>query len=189
VIPVWLRKIATGRAVAVALLLWLGYSALILKWGPYPLLKASILELPEEDLTPTAEESHKKLGQLGERGRKRYLDYQMLEIVNALLATIAATLLLTHSIPRLFGPRTRWAFLIYLPAAGGISQLIENSILASAVARHPQWSPSALGIASAATAFKLISGTIVLPVTLFLFAKLGLRALRTRKKRTRTSSS
>lgn len=38
-IPNWLQKIATGRAVIVALVLWFGYAILFFALGPYATLQ------------------------------------------------------------------------------------------------------------------------------------------------------
>ena len=181
-IPRWLRRIATGRAVAISLLIWLSYSAIILNWGPYPRLKRSIIELPEEDFTATASESQSKLVQLGERGRERYREFLRLEIANALITTVASTLLMTYALSRLVDSKSPAGLLVYLPIVAGICDLIENAQLAAAIKHYPHASLPALRVASIATRLALYLGGIVLPVLAFCYAKLGHRAWRARRK-------
>jgi hypothetical protein len=181
VIPNWLRKIATGRAVAISFLLWISYSAMILNWGPYPKLKASILQLPGEDLTATAKETHSKLVQLGERGRERYRRFLRLEVGNALITTAASTLLLAYALGRFVAPKSPAGLLVYLPVVAGVCELIESSFLALALSRFPDDAAAELRIASLATRLKILLGYIVVPILGILFAKLGLRALRARR--------
>jgi hypothetical protein len=182
VIPHWLRKIATGRAVAISLLVWTSYSALILNWGPYPKLKASILELPEEDFTATGRETYSKLVQLGERGRERYRRCLRLQGGYALITAAASTLLMTYALSRLAHPNSPAGLLIYLPGVVGFGALIETTFLALALSRFPDAATVSLHIAGVATRLKLLLGCIVLPALGFLFAKLALRALRGRRR-------
>lgn len=180
--PRWLRKIATGRAVAIALLVWLSYSAIIFNWGPYPRLKRSIIELPEEDFSATASESQSKLVQLGESGREHYRKFLRLDAANALITTIASTLLLTYALSHLVDSKSPAGLLVYLPIVAGICDLIENTQLAAAVKHYPHASLPALRVASIATRLVLPLGCIVLPVLAFCYAKLGLRAWRVRRR-------
>jgi hypothetical protein len=182
VIPTWLRKIATGRAVAITLLVWIPYSALILNWGPYPKLKASILELPDEDFTATGRETYSKLVQLGERGRERYRRFLQLEGGNILITTAASTLLMAYALSRLVQPKSPAGLLVYLPGVACLCELIEGSFLALALARFPDEATAGLRIASIATRIKILLGYIVVPILGFLFAKLALRALRARRR-------
>lgn len=181
-IPTWLQKIATGRAVAIALLVWISYSALILNWGPYPQLKASILELPDEDFTATGKETHSKLVQLGERGREGYRRFLRLESGNALITAAASTLLMAYALGRFGHQKSPAGLLVYFPGAAGLCELIESSFLALALSRFPHEATAELRIASVATRLKILFGYIVVPILGFLFVKLALRELRARRR-------
>lgn len=182
-IPHWLQKIATGRAVAIAVLAWMAYSAAVLHWGPYPQLKASLLQLAEEDFTASPEKTASKINQLGEKGRERYRRYQAFDSAGTLVTTIAATLLMTYALSRLVDSRSVLGLLVYVPAAAGICDWIENASLARAAAEFPKSSLGALLVASVATRLKLLLAGVALPLLLYCSARLGLEVWRARTRK------
>jgi hypothetical protein len=107
-IPIWLQKFATGRAVVMVLVLWLTYGILFFVLGPYDTVQqAGGRPLLEETFGYGTAEVQERLHLLGQEGRIAYQTFQLLDGLNALLMTIALTLSLAFTLSRLVSARVR----------------------------------------------------------------------------------
>jgi hypothetical protein len=89
---------------------------------------------------------------------------------------------MTYALSRLVDSSSVLGLLVYVPAAAGICDGIENALLLKATAEFPRSSLPVLLIASAATRLKLVLAGVALPVLLFCCVRLGLDVWKARGK-------
>jgi hypothetical protein len=182
-IPTWLQKIATGHAVVIALVLWLGYAMLFFTLGPYSTLQsAGGGDLLEETFGYDTTEAQERLRVLAEDGRNTYGKFQLLDALNAVLMTVALTLSLAFTLSRLLAARNPLRLLVYLPVLVGACELIENSLLLAMLSSFPSEATAAGKFAGPVTSAKLVVAFVALPITVLSFVALGIKALRDRSK-------
>ena len=183
-IPIWLQKFATGRAVVMVLFLWLTYGILFFVLGPYATVQqAGGRPLLEETFGYGAAEVQERLHRLGQEGRVAYQTFQLLDGLNALLMTIALTLSLAFTLSRLVSARSPLRFLVYLPVLAGVGELVENSLLLTTLSSFPSEATTAAALAGPVTTAKLVAGFAALPVTVLCFVAFGIKALRNHRRR------
>ncbi len=183
-IPIWLQKFATGRAVVIALVLWLVYAVPLFVMGPYATLQHAVGgPLLEETFGYGATEVQERLHVLAEEGRNSYHRFQLLDGLNALLMTTALTLSLAYTLSRLVAARSPLRLLVYLPVLAGAGELFENSLLLAVLSSFPSEATTAGALAGSVTSAKLVAGFVALPVTVLCFVALGINALRNRSRR------
>lgn len=184
-IPTWLQTFASGRAVVVALTLWLGFAAMFFAFGPYSTLRGvGGGDLLEERFGYSATEAQEWLRLLGEDRRDTYRGFQLLDGLNAAFMTVALTLSLTFTLSRLLGARNVFRLLIYLPVFAGVSELLENSLLLSMLSTFPSVASTAR-FAGPITGVKFVLGFSAMPITMISFLCLGAKALRDRARASR----
>ncbi len=185
-IPIRLQKFATGRAVVMAIILWLMYAMLFFARGPYATLR-QIGDGPllEETLGYGARDVQERLHVLGEEGRSHYHTFQLLDGLNALLMTIALSLSLAFTLSHLVAATNPLRLLVYLPALAGAGEVIENLLLLAALSSFPSESPTAGALAGWVTSAKLVAGFVAFPVTALCFVAFGMTTLRHRGRRRR----
>jgi hypothetical protein len=178
-IPSWLQRVATGRVVVAAVVAWLTYAVLLFRVGPYATLRhATGGPLLEETFGYDASQVQAHLGLLGEASRSSYHAFQLLDGLNALLMTIALTFALVFALSRLVSEESPLRLLSYLPVVAGVGELLENSLLLTALARFPTEAPMAGVLLGSVTSAKLVTGSAALLATVICFVALGIKAPR-----------
>ena len=182
-IPTWLLKVAKGRNVTIALVLWFGYAVLLFNFGPYSTLQTRAGgNLLEERFGYSQAEAQEHLGALGKEGRGTYRNFQLLDGVNAVLMATALTLSLAFALSRLFAARNPLRLLVLLPILAGVTELVENSLLFVLVSTFPSEATLARSLAGPVTSIKLVLGFTALAVTLVSLLALGFKTLYNRSK-------
>lgn len=159
VTPISLPSLATGRAVVVALLLWLGTGFVLFQLGPYAELRelAPGLAPLDERMGYAWTDVQVYFAILGESGRSLYRLFLIADSGNAILMASAVTLLLAFLTTRLGLGGTRVSLVAFIPVAGGALDLLENALLLVMLDRFPEIAESLAGIASITTASKLVT--------------------------------
>ena len=186
-IPPWLLNLANGRNVTIAFVLWLAYSLLLFNTGPYPSLQATVDgPLLEARFGYSQADASEQFRILEEDGRDTYRNFQLLDLLNAVLTATTLTLLLAFALSRLFAAGNPVGLLVFLPILGGILELLENALLLLLVSAFPSEATWASSIASPVTSLKLVISFTALPATLLSLAALGLKTVLNRWKATRS---
>lgn len=161
-------KVATGAGTAVAwAVLGLG-GTLLFRLSPYDALKARLdgASLPEEAIT-SPERVAEVLEALGAAGRESYLHFQVWDLLNPILIGAASAMLLGWLLKR--GQRTgsSWRFVVLLPVALLVADLLENLVISVAVGSFPDRAAttSLLPMVTAAK-FSAVFATIIAAVLL-----------------------
>jgi hypothetical protein len=158
-IPAGLTHIATGRAVIVALLLWLGAGFVLFQLGPYAELSDMAPGLAPLDarLGYAWTDMEIYLAVLGESGRRLYRVFLIADLGNAILMASAMSLLLVFLTTRL-GLEGSWiGNVAFAPIAAGILDLLENVLLLVMLHRFPDIAESLASAGSTTTALKLLT--------------------------------
>lgn len=181
VIPGFLRRAASGRKLAIAVFLAVGFSLLMFQLGPWDSLKASAGgPVLEEQMGYGPAEVTTLMEALGPQGRGAYRRFQVIDLINAVFVASALALLLTWTLTRLCRPGSPLGALVYLPLALLLAEVLENSLLFTLAGAYPAL-PAWIGLASGVTQVKLLLGFVAFPVAaLSVLAVLGLWAWRRR---------
>ena len=185
-IPSWLRSMATGRAVAFAMILWLAAGVVLFQVGPYPSLNEMTqgLELLDERMGYSWQDAIVYLAVLGESGRRLYHTFLVADLGNAILVASAFTLLLTFLAIKLGLAQRIMTVLVFLPAAVGLLDVLENTLLMAAINQFADVSHPVVRVASWATQGKLVLGFATMTIVV-----IGILAWAVTTLRARTTKS
>lgn len=183
-IPDWLARRATGRAVALAVAVWLGVGFPIFYFSPYEAVGQALGGPPlEESFGFTPAQAQAALGRLDEGVLRKYLEFQVWDIFPVSLMTMAMTLALAWSLGRLTaaGSRARW--LVWLPALMWTCDLLlENVLLGILISSPPAREGTTASVAGMATLVKLVVAMAALMVTVVALLAAGMRGLLARRR-------
>ena len=180
-IPGWLERTASGRLVIVALVVWIGFGALI--FNPlYTEVSSASGGLLDETFGFTHEVAREKFERLGEAGRSRYQTFALLDCANALLFGIFGTLALVFSLSRLFKPGNFLRLLAFLPLVICLLDLIESALLLSMLSSFPEDFGTVARIASPLTMVKLVLAYAVIPMFVLSYIALAIKVLVGRRR-------
>ncbi len=170
----FLRQVR-GPLVLVLLIAAIGYGYFLTRLLPFwaeMQAAAGGAEL-QETLFYSAERAGAALGSYDAPLRRGALSFYALDIVFAGLFASALAGLMAYGLRRLHAEATPWRFALILPLASGGFDLLENALLAIALATNPA-APGLIGtIAGVATGLKLTLGMIAAPLTLLLLIAAG----------------
>jgi hypothetical protein len=182
VIHAGLTHIATGRAVIVALLLWLGAAVVLFQFGPYPEL---------DSLAPGLDPLDERFGYawtdveiyfavLGESGRRLYRVFLIADFGNAILMASAVSLLLVFLTAQMGLTGTWFGTVAFIPIAAGTLDLLENALLLAMLHRFPDIAESLAGAGSITTTLKLAAGMTGMAAVAVGLISWAIRAVRQR---------
>lgn len=163
----FLRRLATGRNVIIAILLTAGLGFLVFTQGPYAAVRAAGgTPLPDERRWQPAELAP-WLESLGESGRAAYRAFLIQDSAfMTLVATPAFLLLWVWVLARLFPARPRLALTSLVLLIPAIADLTENVVLRLAAGRYPDLAGLPLALAAGATALKSALAMVLHPLPL-----------------------
>ena len=132
-------ELATGARAAIALAVFGFGGTALFRRSPYETVKALLdgASLPEETIT-SSERLAEILGALDASGRALYLEFQLWDVLNPILMGAAGAMLLGWLVKRSRRSSTRWRFVVLLPVALLVADLLENVILSAAVGAFPE---------------------------------------------------
>ncbi|MFK7802471.1 MAG: hypothetical protein AB8G95_12620 [Anaerolineae bacterium] len=150
-------KPSNGWVVLAIIICWQVVASLFFIVGPYPVIaEMNIGPLPEERFGYQASELATWLEDLGDAGRTLYQQFQLLDIINAVVAAVALSIGLSFVLTRLF-PADHWVQSAkWLPAAVFVLEVVENLLLYTNTSSYPDLTMASL--ISAITIIKLILG-------------------------------
>jgi hypothetical protein len=118
--------------------IWISWNVWLFNFDPYPgRAEAANGRLVEERFGATLPELTAQLLRLDEEGRAAYATLQWLDLVSAVLTTVALTLALAFSLQRFFPTRHAAWTVALLPSLLGLAELAENGLLLALIAAHP----------------------------------------------------
>ena len=161
-------SVSTGRAAFIAFLLMIAGGYLLFQFAPYAEVRSYAGEapLPEEG---TAYEGGVAsfLEQLGDEGRRVYLEFQFWDLLNPFLHAATFMLLIGWLIRRARFEHNWPRFTVLIPLVVGGADLIENMLLIEAIHTYPG-PGSGSALIPPVTAVKVLVAVVIMAATAIL---------------------
>lgn len=178
-----LNALASTRLVSVLFVLTQTIYLLMLFYA-IPSVEAYAPGLRLFDLSPTGysyQAAIELLQQLGEQGRKRYIQPQLvLDTLYPVFFAVSYALLLCWILQRIATPSSRLFYLSLLPLAGGLFDYIENFFILSMLQSFPEVSSLTVRLASFFTILKSLFSSLFFIALIICLIALAYQKIRTR---------
>jgi len=152
----WIEPHATPRALGFGALLWIASALGVLTLRSRVARRAGGLPLPDVQPFYGAGDLFTLLEQYGEPGRRAFLEFTLYDILYPCVAYGVAALALAALMRPLVEARARRAWMIVLPLAGLVVELLEQAGFLAALALFPARVPALAGAVSVLTLAKFI---------------------------------
>lgn len=132
-------RLATGVRAAIAVAAFGTAGTYLFRLSPYERVKARLdgASLPEETITSPGRFAE-VMAALDASGRELYLQFQAWDLLNPVLMGAAGAMVLGWLVGRSRRSRSRWRLVVLLPVVLLGADLLENGIIAMAVAAYPE---------------------------------------------------
>lgn len=134
----FILRLATGVRAALAVAAFGVGGTFLFRLSPYDTVKALLdgVSLPEETIT-FPDRFAQVMVALDAEGRELYLQFQLWDLLNPILMGVAGTMLLGWLVGRSRRSSSKWRFVVSLPIALLVADLLENGIISLAVTAFP----------------------------------------------------
>lgn len=132
-------RLATGIRAAISVAVLATVGTYLFRLSPYEEVKGRLagVSLPEEAITSPARFAE-VMAALDASGRELYLQFQAWDLLNPILMGAAGVMVLGWLVGRSRRSRSRWRLVVVLPLVLLGADLLENGIIAMAVAAYPE---------------------------------------------------
>ncbi|NNE97459.1 MAG: hypothetical protein HKN25_00425 [Pyrinomonadaceae bacterium] len=150
-----------GKNVLFAWIVFLVFGLFLFQFSVYPKLKAAgeNRELPEESFGYSTDYFYGFVDKISEAGRAMYFNFQLLDLVNALLLGITLFATLTYFLNRITDKKLARVILV-LPVLAALFDILENASIIYLLSDFPDRIGALTQTASLFTKLKLTAGSL-----------------------------
>ncbi len=152
----WIEPQATPRVLGFGAVLWIASALGVLILRSRVATRTGGLPVPDVEPFYAAGDLFALLEQYGEPGRRAFLEFTLYDVLYPCVAYGVAALALAALMRPLVEARSRWAWMIVLPLAGLVVEVLEQAGFLAALALFPARVPALAGAVSVLTLAKFV---------------------------------